>query len=46
MAEKKRAIINLSDEQYERIKLAANRLGMTVPGYCRVASLEKADDAA
>lgn len=46
MSKRKRAILNLSDEQYDRIKLAADRLGMTVPGYCRVASLEKADDAA
>lgn len=40
--QEKRAIVNLSDEQYARIKAAAEKLGLTVPGFCRVAALEKA----
>jgi transposase-like protein len=42
MPEEKRAIVNLTLEQYEVIKAAASKLGLTVPGYCRVAALEKA----
>jgi uncharacterized protein (DUF1778 family) len=44
MAEKKRAIINLTDEQYEALRKAADRLGLSVPSFCKVAALEKASD--
>ena len=37
----KRAIVKLTDEQHERLKVAADRLGMSVPAYCRLAALEK-----
>jgi hypothetical protein len=40
---RKRAVVNLSDEQYERIRAAAEKLGLTVPQYCRIAALEKAN---
>lgn len=39
---KKRSVVNWSAEQFERLQKAADRLGMTVPQYCKVAALEKA----
>lgn len=42
MPEEKRAVVNLTPEQYDTIKAAAGKLGLSVPGYCRVAALEKA----
>ena len=38
----KRSVINWTDEQYERLKKAAEALGQTVPQYCKTAALEKA----
>ena len=35
-----RAIVNLSDEQYKKLKAAADRIGLTVPAYIRVKALE------
>jgi predicted DNA-binding protein len=37
----KRSVINWTDEQYERLAKAADRLGQTVPQYCKTAALEK-----
>lgn len=36
---KKRSIINWTDEQHERLTVAASRLGMSVPQYCKVSAL-------
>jgi len=41
MAEK-RAIVNFTDDQHERIKAAADALGMSVPAYCKFAALDRA----
>ena len=36
----KRSVIRWSDEQYERLQAAAERLGLSVPAYVRVKALE------
>lgn len=38
----KRSVINWTDEQHERLKIAADRVGLSVPQYCKTVALEKA----
>ncbi len=43
MSAEKRAVIKFTDDQHQRIKDAADRLGLSVPAYCKLAALEKSD---
>ena len=38
----KRAIVNLTDEQHDKLKAAADQLGLSVPSYIKVKALEAA----
>lgn len=40
---KKRAVINLTEDQYERLARAADKVGMSVPGYIKLRALEAAN---
>jgi len=38
----KRSIVTWSDDQYEMLKEAAKAVGLTVPQYCKVSTLNNA----
>lgn len=40
----KRSVINWTEDQYARLKRAAERLGMSVPAYVRLRALESVSD--
>ena len=42
--EQKRSIVNWTDEQHVKIKMAADGLGMSVPAYCKLAAIERANN--
>ena len=42
MSENKRAVINLTEEQREAIQTAASKVGLSVPAYMKLKSLEAA----
>jgi hypothetical protein len=39
----KRSVIKWTHEQHKKLHAAAEQLGQTVPAYCKVAALEKAN---
>jgi len=36
----KRSVLKWTDEQFERLKLAADKLGLSVPAYVKLRALE------